>query len=55
MKKILFFICVVCAFVGCKNDDYNHRPGLWTAQDVIETFPGDTVLIQGQVSNYVGM
>lgn len=31
------------------------RPGLWTDQDIIETFPGDTVLVQGQVSNYIGM
>lgn len=55
IKNIFFTLCVVCAFVACNNDDYNHRPGLWTAQDVIETFPGDTVLVQGQVSNYVGM
>ena len=55
IKSIFFALCVVCAFVACNNDDYNYRPGLWTAQDVIETFPGDTVLVQGQVSNYVGM
>ena len=55
MKKILLFICVVCGLVACSDDDANHRPGLWTEQDIIETFPGDTVLIQGQVSNYIGL
>ena len=55
MKKIVLFLFVVCGLVACNNDDYEHRPGLWTAQDIIETFPGDTILVQGQVSNYVGM
>lgn len=45
----------VIGLSACNNDDANHRPGLWTAQDIIETFPGDTVLVQGQVSNYIGM
>ena len=55
MKKIFFFICVVCVFVACKDDHSDVRPGLWTAQDMIETFPGDTVLVTGQVSNYIGL
>ncbi len=55
MKKILFLIPIVCAFIACSDDHSDVRPGLWTAQDVIETFPGDTVLIQGQVSNYIGI
>lgn len=55
MKKYLFLMAVLAALISCSNDDANHRPGLWTAQDMIETFPGDTVLVQGQVSNYIGM
>lgn len=55
IKKILLFISIVCAFVACSDDHSDVRPGLWTAQDMIETFPGDTVLVQGQVSNYIGM
>lgn len=55
MKKLLFVLLAALAIAGCSNDDANHRPGLWTAQDIIETFPGDTVLVQGQVSNYIGM
>lgn len=55
MKKYLFLMAVLATLISCSNDDANHRPGLWTAQDVIETFPGDTVLVQGQVSNYIGM
>ena len=55
IKNILFSLCVVGALVACSNDDADHRPGLWTSQEVIETFPGDTVLVQGQVSNYIGM
>jgi len=55
MKKYLFLMAVLAALISCSNDDADHRPGLWTAQDMIETFPGDTVLIQGQVSNYIGL
>ena len=58
--KNILVVCSVCcgiaaALTACSDDDYNHRPGLWTAQDIIKTFPGDTVLLQGQVSNYIGM
>ena len=31
------------------------RPGLYAAQEVIETFPGDTVTVSGTVSNYMGL
>lgn len=55
MKKFLFLMTVLCALVACSDDHSDVRPGLWTAQDIIETFPGDTVLVQGQVSNYVGL
>lgn len=40
---------------ACSNGDADVRPGLWAASDVIETFPGDTVLVTGQASNYVGL
>ncbi len=58
MKKTIIQLIMLLAIVSmaaCSDDDANHRPGLWTDQDIIKTFPGDTVLIQGQVSNYIGM
>ena len=54
-KTILLGICAWCILAACNDDHSDVRPGLWTAQDIIETFPGDTVLVQGQVSNYIGM
>ncbi len=58
MRKMIAKLTLPLVIIGmtaCSSDDANHRPGLWTAQDIIETFPGDTVLVQGQVSNYIGM
>lgn len=55
MKKLLLIISVVCAIVGCKSDDADHRPGLWCDSEIIETFRGDTVRIVGQASNYIGL
>lgn len=55
MKKLLLIISVVCAIVGCKNDDADVRPGLWSEQEMIETFWGDTVRVTGQASNKVGL
>lgn len=43
------------AVLASCSDDADHVPGLWTDGDVIETFPGDTVHIKGQVSNYIGI
>lgn len=59
MKRIfLYAICaagLAISLAACNKEGSDERPGLWTAQDVIETFPGDTVLVQGQVSNYIGL
>ncbi|MGN1255342.1 MAG: hypothetical protein ACI4T9_12235 [Prevotella sp.] len=55
MKKIYFIFAFVAALLVSCSDDANHVPGLWTDGDIIETFPGDTVHIQGQVSNYIGI
>lgn len=58
MKHIIlnmFFMAVAFAFSSCSEEGKDLLPGLWNDGDVIETFPGDTVLVKGQVSNYVGM
>lgn len=55
MKKIFFLLSIaIFALTSC-SDDADHRPGLWTDGDIIETFPGDTVHVKGQVSNYIGI
>ena len=51
----MIFCAALVIFASCSEEGENLRPGLWTTQDVIETFPGDTALVQGQVSNYVGL
>ena len=55
MLSAAFLILHSSLFISCSDDDANVRPGLWTAEDIIETFPGDTVLVQGQVSNFIGL
>lgn len=40
---------------GCKDENENVRPGLYTEKELIETFPGDTVLVSGTASNYIGL
>lgn len=58
MKRFLYYtvlLASVLAFSACSEEGEDLRPGLWNDGDVIETFPGDTVLVKGQVSNYVGM
>ena len=54
MKHVACLLLVLCGAWAC-SEESDVRPGLYTEQDIIETFPGDTVLLQGQVSNYVGM
>lgn len=51
----IFLMALAFAFVGCSEEGEDLLPGLWNDGDVIETFPGDTVWVKGQVSNYVGM
>ena len=53
--KSLCAVALIAVFTGCSQEGIDVRPGLWTELDVIETFPGDTVFVTGQVSNYVGM
>ncbi len=58
MKRFVFYtlaLASLLAFSACGEEGEDLRPGLWNDGDVIETFPGDTVLVKGQVSNYVGM
>lgn len=58
MKKniiITAFAAIMLVAMSACEDNIDVRPGLWTELDVIETFPGDTVLVSGQVSNYVGL
>lgn len=54
MKKLLLLLTIVVSVAAC-SDDSDKLIGLWTADDVVKTFPGDTVLIKGQVSSNVGM
>ncbi len=59
MKHLLSNIFITgtlaLALTACGEDHDDVRPGLWSDANVIETFPGDTVLVKGQVSNYIGM
>lgn len=60
MKKVfysLFLLLAIlaCVTTGCDEEHDNVRPGLYVEDRHIESFPGDTVLISGQVSNYVGL
>lgn len=58
MKRILNIILAVFTFPalsvmspGCSDDYHDMAPGNYIDLEHIETFPGDTVLISGQVSN----
>lgn len=58
MKRFIlntFLLTAVLAFSACSEEGEDLRPGLWSDANVIETFPGDTVMVNGQVSNYIGM
>ncbi len=56
-KQLNIYLLLVMLFLAaaCKEEHDDVRPGLYTVQEQIETFPGDTVLVSGQVSNYVGL
>lgn len=57
MKNIKSFICALgaigatFAFTGCDNDYDDVAPGSYVEMERIETFPGDTVMVSGTVSN----
>ena len=57
-KKILSLLLMLPWLLlptACEEEHDDVRPGLYAAQEVIETFPGDTVTVSGTVSNYVGL
>lgn len=53
--KLYLLLAVVYFAVGCDDDKEEVAPGLYVASEEIETFPGDTVLVSGTASNYVGL
>lgn len=53
--KLYLLLTLVCLAVGCEDDKEDVAPGLYVANEEIETFPGDTVLVSGTASNYVGL
>ncbi|MDR0894647.1 MAG: hypothetical protein LBN06_05025 [Prevotellaceae bacterium] len=60
MKNALCYLVLLpitlCAMLtGCKEAHDDVAPGLYTAQMQLATFPGDTTLVSGQASNYVGI
>ena len=55
-KIIMFFTLLsLMILTACSDEHSDVRPGLWTSKDVIETYPGDTVTIDGQASCYCGL
>ena len=56
-KYIIGVVLMALTLTACDSDDNKSdvRPGLWTELDLIETFPGDTVVVSGQASNYCGL
>ena len=55
LTGIVACVCMSVLSTSCSEEGKDEAPGLWTALDAIKTFPGDTVLVQGQVSNYIGL
>jgi len=55
LSSICVLLCIVSFFTGCEDDKDDIAPGLYIEEAEIETFPGDTVLVNGTVSNYVGL
>ena len=53
--KISLLLALMYFVVGCDDDKEDVAPGLYVMSDEIETFPGDTVLVSGTASNYVGL
>lgn len=55
ISSIYLLLIIVGFFTGCDDNLDNIAPGLYVEETKIETFPGDTVLVNGTVSNYVGL
>lgn len=58
MNDRIYIIALFIALMGlssCTDEHEDIRPGIYLERTVMETFPGDTLLISGQVSNYVGL
>lgn len=53
--KISLLLALMYFVVSCDDDKEDVTPGLYVMSDEIETFPGDTVLVSGTASNYVGL
>ena len=48
-------MAVLGVLAACSDDHDDVRPGIYVENQVMESFPGDTLNISGQISNYVGM
>lgn len=60
MRGVMGSLCLLIfssllSMISCSEDHADLRPGLWTSEDVIDTYPGDTILIEGQASCYTGL
>lgn len=54
LKSSLYLILITISIItACKKETVS--PGLYIKNDLIETFPGDTILIEGTISNYDGL
>lgn len=53
--KISLLLALMYFVAGCDDDKEDVAPGLYVMSEEIETFPGDTVLVSGTASNYVGL
>lgn len=53
-KLTTLLICLMALFFSACEEDYG-TPGLYVNQDVYETYPGDELLISGQVSSNAGI
>lgn len=59
MKKTYLFL-IIALFAGilsgsCQKEGSDVKPGLYVEQEVIKTFPTDTLRLKGTASNYVGL
>ena len=57
MKRYIYLLAVLTVVIvsSCKEEHDDVRPGIYLTQKVMESFPGDTLIVSGQASNYVGL